>query len=101
MLLMGGPGGPRPPGGGVTGAEPPLRGVAEARRAGARGETSPLLYHTSRCLEYECQQKLRLESAIPGPNLFFHSVLPVNPANIENKTHKKSNRRDRETSINV
>jgi hypothetical protein len=40
---MGGPGGPRPPGGGVTGAAPPLRGVAEARRAGARGETSPFL----------------------------------------------------------
>jgi DNA excision repair protein ERCC-3 len=40
---MGGPGGSKPPGGGVTGAAPPLRGVAEARRAGARGETSPLL----------------------------------------------------------
>jgi hypothetical protein len=40
---MGGPGGLGPPGGGVTGAAPPLRGVAEARRAGARGETSPLL----------------------------------------------------------
>jgi hypothetical protein len=46
---MGGPGGPRPLGpfgsliGGVTGVAPPLRGVAEARRAGARGETSPLL----------------------------------------------------------
>jgi hypothetical protein len=40
---MGGPGGLGPPGGGVTGAEPPLRGVAEDRRAGARGETSPLL----------------------------------------------------------
>jgi nitrate reductase NapE component len=38
---MGGPGGrgPKPPGGGVTGAAPPLRGVAEDRRAGARGET--------------------------------------------------------------
>jgi hypothetical protein len=32
-------GGPRPPGGGVAGAAPPLRGVAEDRRAGARGET--------------------------------------------------------------
>jgi hypothetical protein len=40
-LLMGGPGGLGPPGGGVAGAAPPLRGVAEARRAGARGETSP------------------------------------------------------------
>jgi hypothetical protein len=45
---MGGPGGlgpsvPKPPGGGVTGAAPPLRGVVEARRAGTRGETSPLL----------------------------------------------------------
>jgi hypothetical protein len=47
MLLMGGPGGPRPPGGGVTGAEPPLRGVVEDRRAGTRGETSPLLTFTS------------------------------------------------------
>jgi topoisomerase-4 subunit B len=28
-------------GGGVTGVEPPLRGVTEARRAGGRGETSP------------------------------------------------------------
>jgi hypothetical protein len=27
---MGGPGGPRPPGGGVAGVEPPLRGVPEA-----------------------------------------------------------------------
>jgi hypothetical protein len=36
-------GGPRPPGGGVTGAAPPLRGVPEARRAVGRGETSPLL----------------------------------------------------------
>jgi hypothetical protein len=46
--IMGGPGGwgpkvPKPPGGGVAGVEPPLRGVAEDRRAGARGETSPLL----------------------------------------------------------
>jgi hypothetical protein len=40
---MGGPGGLGPPGGGVTGATPPLRGVVEARRAGTRGETSPLL----------------------------------------------------------
>jgi hypothetical protein len=39
---MGGPGGPRPPGGGVTGAAPPLRGAPEARRAVGRGETSPL-----------------------------------------------------------
>jgi hypothetical protein len=49
---MGGPGGPRPPGGGVTGAAPPVRGVAEDRRAGARGETgdpgpSPLLNSSS------------------------------------------------------
>jgi hypothetical protein len=29
--------------GGVAGAEPPLWGVVEARRAGTRGETSPLL----------------------------------------------------------
>jgi penicillin-binding protein 1C len=47
-VLMGGPGGrgpsvPWPPGGGVTGATPPLRGVVEARRAGTRGETSTLL----------------------------------------------------------
>jgi hypothetical protein len=40
---MGGPGGLGPPGGGVTGAALPLRGVVEARRAGTRGETSPLL----------------------------------------------------------
>jgi hypothetical protein len=40
---MGGPGGLGPPGGGVTGAAPPLRGVMEARRAGTRGETSPFL----------------------------------------------------------
>jgi hypothetical protein len=38
-MNMGGPGGPRPPGGGVTGAAPPLKGVVEARRAGTRGET--------------------------------------------------------------
>jgi hypothetical protein len=38
---MGGPGGPRPPGGGVAGAATPLRGVPEARRAVGRGETSP------------------------------------------------------------
>jgi hypothetical protein len=42
-VLMGGPGGLGPPGGGITGAAPPLRGVVEARRAGTRGETSPLL----------------------------------------------------------
>jgi hypothetical protein len=41
--IKGGPGGPRPPGGGVAGVEPPLRGVPEARRAVGRGETSPLL----------------------------------------------------------
>jgi hypothetical protein len=40
---MGGPGGLGPPGGGVKGAAPPLRGVVEAQRAGTRGETSPLL----------------------------------------------------------
>jgi hypothetical protein len=39
---MGGPGGSKPPGGGVTGVEPPLRGAPEARRAVGRGETSPL-----------------------------------------------------------
>jgi hypothetical protein len=39
---MGGPGGLGPPGGALRGRAP-LRGVAEARRAGARGETSPLL----------------------------------------------------------
>jgi hypothetical protein len=38
---MGGPGGPRPPGGALRGRAP-LRGVAEDRRSGARGETSPL-----------------------------------------------------------
>jgi hypothetical protein len=38
---MGGPGGLGPPGGGVTGAAPPLRGAPEARRAVGRGETSP------------------------------------------------------------
>jgi hypothetical protein len=43
LLLMGGPGGLGPPGGGVTGAAPPLRGAPEARRAVGRGETSPLL----------------------------------------------------------
>jgi hypothetical protein len=47
-LLMGGPGGPRPPGGGVAGAAPlgpsvPWRGAPEDRRAVGRGETSPLL----------------------------------------------------------
>jgi hypothetical protein len=42
-VLMGSPGGSNPPGGGVAGAAPPLWGVAEDRRAGARGETSPLL----------------------------------------------------------
>jgi HPt (histidine-containing phosphotransfer) domain-containing protein len=36
--LAGGPGGSQPPGGGVAGAGPPQRGVAEDRRAGARGE---------------------------------------------------------------
>jgi hypothetical protein len=41
-VLMGGPGGPRPPGGALRGRAP-LWGVAEDRRAGARGETSPLL----------------------------------------------------------
>jgi hypothetical protein len=53
--FKGGPGGrgpsvPKPPGGGVAGAAPPLRGVAEDREtcgasllAEARGETSPLL----------------------------------------------------------
>jgi hypothetical protein len=42
-MFMGGPGGPRPPGGGVTGEEPPLKGVAEAQRAGARGRLPPSL----------------------------------------------------------
>jgi hypothetical protein len=32
------------PAGGVAGAAPPRRGVAEARRAGARGEASPLIH---------------------------------------------------------
>ncbi len=36
--------------GGVAGVEPPLRGVAQARRAEARGETSPHLRATlKRC----------------------------------------------------
>jgi hypothetical protein len=43
VLLKGGPGGLGPPGGGVAGVEPPLRGAPEARRAVGRGETSPLL----------------------------------------------------------
>ncbi|MDR3129938.1 MAG: carbamoyl-phosphate synthase large subunit [Treponema sp.] len=37
LKQKGGPGGLGPPGGGVAGVEPPRRGVAEARRAGARG----------------------------------------------------------------
>jgi hypothetical protein len=41
-VLMGGPGGLGPSGGALRGRAP-LRGVAEDRRAGARGETSPLL----------------------------------------------------------
>jgi hypothetical protein len=48
MLLMGGPGGLGPPGGGVTGAAPPLRGVVEARRAGTRGRLPPLFPPTIR-----------------------------------------------------
>jgi hypothetical protein len=35
---VGGPGGPRPPGGALRGRAP-LRGVVGARRAGTRGET--------------------------------------------------------------
>jgi HPt (histidine-containing phosphotransfer) domain-containing protein len=59
--LAGGPGGSQAPGGGVTGVEPPLRGVAEDRRAGARGElatseasfkrASPLLNDLAEALE--------------------------------------------------
>jgi hypothetical protein len=33
----------KPPGGGVTGATPPLRGALEDHRSVGRGETSPLL----------------------------------------------------------
>jgi hypothetical protein len=57
-MLMGGPGGSKPPGGGVTGVEPPLRGVPEARRAVGRGETSPLLstphFFFADCLIVQC-----------------------------------------------
>jgi hypothetical protein len=41
---MRGPRGLGPPGGSVTGAAPPLRGVPEDRRSVSRGETSPLLF---------------------------------------------------------
>jgi hypothetical protein len=41
---MGGPGGPRPPGGGVAGAEPPLRGVPEAVGCRQGGDFPPPEY---------------------------------------------------------